>query len=98
MKIAFAWLLLALTGFGVSRAEDKPVSVLIVGGGSSHDFGKWFNLADVATLTEAKAKVTYTDKPGTVLEQLKDLDVLYLSTNQAMADAALRKGILDFAD
>jgi type 1 glutamine amidotransferase len=98
MKIAMACLFLALSGFGVSMAEDKPVNVLIVGGGSSHDFGKWFNLADVATLTETKAKVTYTDKPGAVLEQLKDLDVLYLSTNQTMADAALRKGIFDFAE
>ena len=98
MKIAAACLLVALASVGVSRAEDKPVTVLIVGGGSSHDFGKWFNLADVATLTETKAKVTYTDKPGAVLEQLKDLDVLYLSTNQTMADVALRKGIFDFAD
>ena len=98
MKIALASLLLAVMGFGACRAEDKPISVLIVGGGSSHDFNKWFNLADVATLTEAKAKASYTDKPGAVLEQLKDVDVLYLSTNQPMADAALRKGIFDFAD
>ena len=44
------------------------------------------------------ASVNYTEQISTVLPALKDLDVLYLSNNQPMADPALRKGIFDFAD
>jgi len=77
----------------------KQVKVLIVGGGSSHDFAKWFNAADVAILSEGgKAAVTYTDKIDTIMASLKDIDVLYLSNNQPMANVELRKGIFDHAD
>ena len=72
--------------------------VLIVGGGSSHDFDKWFNQSDSATLRAAGAKVKYTDQPEEILSALKNLDVLYLSNNQPMTNAALRKAIFDFAD
>jgi len=73
--------------------------VLIVGGGSSHDFDRWFNQEDLKTLSAGgKTSVTYTDRPDDVLPVLKNLDVLYLSNNQPMKDAALRKAIFDFAD
>jgi type 1 glutamine amidotransferase len=71
--------------------------VLIVGGGSSHDFERWFNREDSKTLSAAAA-VRYTDKPDEVTAALKDLDVLYLSLNQPMKDPALRQGIFNFAD
>jgi type 1 glutamine amidotransferase len=80
---------------GSQRAGAR---VLIVGGGSSHDFKQWFNTADTATLNDAGASVHYTDKPDDILTALKDLDVLYLSNNQPMTNAALRKDILEFAD
>jgi len=73
--------------------------VLIVGGGSSHDFNRWFRDADSETLAaDGKVSVNYTDKIGEVLPALKDVDVLYLSNNQPMKDSALRKAIFDFAD
>ena len=73
--------------------------VLIVGGGSSHDFDRWFNQEDSKTLSAGgKATVKYTNKPEEILPALKDLDALYLSNNQPMKDAALRKAIFDFAD
>ena len=74
------------------------IRTLIVGGGSSHDFGKWFQAADSATLSEGgKASVNYTDQPNAILATLKELDVLYLSNNQPLPETALRKGIFDFA-
>src|SRR5207249_9439735 len=73
--------------------------VLIVGGGSSHDFDQWFKQEDSKTLSAGgKATVKYTNKPEEILPALKDLDALYLSNNQPMKDAALRKAIFDFAD
>ncbi|MDB6124067.1 MAG: Trehalose utilization [Pedosphaera sp.] len=73
--------------------------VLIVGGGSSHDFSRWFNHSDVSTLTKGgEASVNYTENVEAVLPALNDLDVLYISNNQPMPDPQLRKGIFDFAD
>ena len=87
---------------GQNSGAGQPsgtISVLIVGGGSSHDFDRWFNQADSKTLSAGgKATVRYTDKPDDILPALKNLDVLYLSNNQPMKDAALRKAIFDFAD
>lgn len=80
-------------------AEGAKIKTLVVGGGSSHDFNKWFNVADLKTLNESGiATATYTDKPDTVLAALKDLDVLYLSNNQAMPGDDLRKGVFDFLE
>lgn len=74
------------------------IKVLSMGGGSSHDFGHWFNQADTALLqTGGKASVNYTERPSAILPALADIDVLYLSSNQPMPDAAMRKGIFDFA-
>jgi putative heme-binding domain-containing protein len=78
---------------------DEGKHLLIVGGGSSHDFDRWFKDADSATLVEkGKVAVNYLDKVDAVGPALEDVDVLYLSTNQQMTDPALRKGIFDFAD
>ena len=73
--------------------------ILIVGGGSSHDFNRWFNEAEVATLSAGgKNSVNYTDTISEVLPALKDVSVLYLCNNQPMTDPQLRKAIFDFAD
>ena len=79
--------------------KDGTIKVLIVGGGSSHDFNKWFNEADTATLSASgKFSVNYTDKMDSILPALKDIDVLYLSHNQATSDPELRKAIFAFAN
>ncbi|HEX3798543.1 MAG TPA: PVC-type heme-binding CxxCH protein [Verrucomicrobiae bacterium] len=73
--------------------------VLIVGGGSSHDFNKWYKSVDAATLAASgKFSVNYTDKLDDVLPTLKNVDVLFWTSNQAMDDAALQQGIFDFAN
>ncbi len=75
------------------------IKTLMVGGGSSHDFDKWFNKADSAILSEGGlASVNYTDKPDTIAGVLKDVDVLYQSTNQKIDNKDVRKAIFDFAD
>jgi putative heme-binding domain-containing protein len=95
--------ILSGAGGGEGLAEGGPsastTKVLIVGGGSSHDFARWFNQEDVKTLSAGGlAAVKYTDKPDDILPALKNLDVLYLSNNQPIADAAARKAIFDFAE
>jgi uncharacterized protein len=79
---------------GTSLAVAAP-RVLIVGGGSSHDFAEWFQRSDSATLTAAGARVRYTEAVDQILPALADTDVLYLSNNQPLADPALRTGIFE---
>src|SRR6185436_14668163 len=44
-------------------------TTLIVGGGSSHNFDRWFNKEDSETLTKAFANVAYTDQPALIAPQ-----------------------------
>ncbi len=73
--------------------------VFLIGGGSSHDFQRFFNLADVATLKAAgKFSVNYTESPVDFVEHVKTVDVLVLSVNTpAFATPAARKAIFDHA-
>jgi type 1 glutamine amidotransferase len=81
------------------RGPSSKTEVLIVGGGTHHDFDRWFNEEDVKTLSAGgRSSVRYTDKPSEILAALRNLDVLYLSNNQAIPDAATRQAIFDFAD
>jgi putative membrane-bound dehydrogenase-like protein len=74
------------------------LKTLIVGGGSSHDFQRFFNLADVATLkATGKAAVNYTETTGGLAPVIKDLDILYLSNNKPFTDAATRDAVLNHA-
>jgi len=80
-------------------ADAKPIRTLIVGGGTHHDFEKWFNQADTATLkATGRAEVNYTENIDSILPAIGQLDVLYLSNNKPMTNAAVRKAIFDFAD
>jgi len=74
------------------------LKTLIVGGGSSHDFNRFFNLADVATLkATGKASVNYTEITGGLAPALADVDVLYLSNNKAFTDDATRAAVIEHA-
>ncbi len=71
----------------------------MVGGGSSHDFNRWYKQEDSQTLQqEGLATVEYTDDPTTILAKLAGKDVLYLANNQPIKDPATRKAIFDFVD
>ena len=70
--------------------------MLLVGGGSSHDFAKWFNECDSATLKAAGFATRYTEEVDEATRLLSEADVLLYSTNQAPFgglgfQAALRK-------
>src|SRR5205807_5143324 len=73
------------SGKGRGAGAAVPRKVLIVGGGSSHDFDRWFNQEDAKTLSaRGQATVSYTDKPDGILPALKDLDVLYLRDRKSV--------------
>lgn len=94
-------LILGMTSSLIAKENPnkKPINVLMVGGGSSHDFDKWYKGTDVATLEkDGLAEVTYTDDPSTILQYLDDTDVLFLANNQPIPDEATRKAIFAFAD
>ena len=76
-----------------AKLEIPASKILVVGGGSSHDFEKWFNKADATLLGAA-----YTSNPAQIAGALPDLNVLYLSNNQPIPDPAARKGIFDFVE
>jgi len=72
--------------------------ILIVGGGSSHDFKRWFGDADKATIEQMHpAWVDYTEKPDVIASAVPSLDVLVSSTNQPVGSDA-RKGFFDMAN
>jgi type 1 glutamine amidotransferase len=98
-------LLLAVFVVAITQAnpenpgKKKAIRVLLVGGGASHDFDKWYKQEDVQTLQkDGLAMVEYTSDPTAILAKLKDIDVLYLSNNQPIADPATRKAIFTFVD
>ncbi len=73
--------------------------MLIVGGGGSHDFNRWYKEADAATLErDGLAKVTYTDDPSQITSLLPDTDVLLLANNQPIKDPAARNAIFAHVD
>lgn len=80
------------------RIEKERPEILIVGGGSSHNFERWFNLEDSKILSDAGANVRYTDNVEYIRELLPEIDILYLSNNQPMADSKLRKAIFNFVE
>ncbi len=95
--------LLLLIGLACSRnnasSGKKPIRVLMVGGGSSHDFDRWYKQEDSQTLErDDLASVEYTDDPTTILSQLPNTDVLYLANNQPIEDDATRQAVFAFVD
>jgi type 1 glutamine amidotransferase len=74
--------------------------VLLVGGGSSHDFQKWFAEVDGATLRAAgKFSVNYTESSATAAKALVEAGVLVMSTNQKDFDTPeFRVALMTFAD
>jgi putative membrane-bound dehydrogenase-like protein len=75
------------------KLEIPASKTLLVGGGSSHDFEKWFNKGDAALLGAA-----YTSNPAQIAAALPEVNVLVLTNNQEIADPAARKGIFDLVD
>ena len=79
------------------KSGGAPIRVLMVGGGSSHDFDRWYKHADAETLRkDGLAAVRYTSDTDSIDDYLRNTDVLYLVNNQPIGDPAVRKAIFDF--
>lgn len=78
--------------------EAGKTKVLVVGGGSSHNFAKFFGETDVATLKAAGFTVHYTEDRDQAAAELANADVAVISVNRKFFDtAAYRKALFDFA-
>ncbi|HJO09371.1 MAG TPA: ThuA domain-containing protein [Verrucomicrobiota bacterium] len=74
----------------------NDLRVLVVGGGQSHDYDRWFNRADVATLSGAGLSANYTDRAIDIVPALKQIDVLLLTNNKPIPDAKTREAVFEF--
>ncbi len=74
--------------------------VLLIGGGSSHDFQKYFNVADTAILNAAGGvSVNYTEDAVVAAKELANADVAVISTNQGGFSALpFRAALKEFTD
>jgi type 1 glutamine amidotransferase len=82
-----------------SEAAASPAAVLLFGGGSSHDFPRWFHIEDQKTLAELGKSIVYSDRPTELAQLLAGPtlpEVLVLSNNQPLPDPALRQRIFEF--
>ncbi len=78
--------------------EAGKTKVLVIGGGSSHNFAKFFGETDVATLKAAGFTVHYTEDRDQAAVELANADVAVISVNRKFFDTAVyRKALFDFA-
>ena len=85
--------------------ETRPIvwapnktKVLVIGGGSSHNFGQFFGGTDVATLTAAGFSVNYTEDRDQAAAEIGKADVAVISVNRQFFDTPeYRKALFDFA-
>jgi putative membrane-bound dehydrogenase-like protein len=75
----------------------KGPRVLLVGGGSSHDFVKFFGAADKAILADQAGWVDFTQNANGVPAILDRVDVLVWSANQPIS-AATRAALMEYAN
>lgn len=81
------------------RASPQPLAkprVLIVGGGSSHDFATSFGKTDVDTLRQSGDLVEYTESFAALGARLGTVDTVVQASNQAAPDAATRRLLMEF--
>ena len=68
-------------GSYISENKDAP-KITVMGGGGSHDFLKYFGIADGKVLSEGgKNTVIYTENPRELGALIPSTDVLFLSNN-----------------
>jgi len=77
--------------------RNLPIKVLIVGGGTSHNFIQDYKQIDANTLTSADISAHYTGKFAGVAAALAGTKVLMQASNQIPEpDRNARRGIMDF--
>jgi uncharacterized protein len=78
--------------------EPGKTKVVLIAGGSAHDFGRHFGETDGATLRAAGFSVHYTEDRDQAVEALAQADVAVVSVNRQHFDTpAYRKALADFA-
>ncbi|MGV3661400.1 MAG: PVC-type heme-binding CxxCH protein [Prosthecobacter sp.] len=78
--------------------EAGKTKVLVIGGGSSHNFARFMGGTDVATLKAAGFSVHYTEDRDQAAAKLKNADVAVISVNRKFFDTtAYRAALMDFA-
>lgn len=78
--------------------EAGKTKVLVIGGGSSHNFAQFMGGTDVATLKAAGLSVHYTEDRDQAAQELKNADVALISVNRKFFDTpAYRKALFEFA-
>jgi putative heme-binding domain-containing protein len=77
-------------------AVQPMPQVLVFGGGSSHDFLRWFAVEDLGTLAALEKVATYSEDPREIDRVLETLDVLVLCNNQPLEHPNLRQAIFEF--
>jgi type 1 glutamine amidotransferase len=85
---------------GEREVTQKParINVLSIGGGTSHEFGKWFNENDSACLAgTADCRVDYTEQTQNLPGEILKHDVIYLTANQPL-DSLTRVSLTSFVD
>jgi len=88
-----------VAGHSADKSRARLIHTLIFGGGTEHDFDRWFNQGDTTALkATGRFSVAYTEKAEEILRALPELEVLVLASNQPLTDPAVRKGILAFAN
>jgi putative membrane-bound dehydrogenase-like protein len=70
------------------------IKTLIIGGGASHDYNRWFNVEDVKTLNATGGiSANYTDTTGGLADEISKVDVLIVSNNKPFTDDATKQAI-----
>jgi putative heme-binding domain-containing protein len=87
------------------RAAVAPVNwgagvkALLIGGGTHHDYQRFFNLADVALLNAAgRITAAYREPQDLTAEIVRGADVLVISANKAFPDPAVRAAVMAHAE
>jgi type 1 glutamine amidotransferase len=64
------------------KAQPGVIRALLIGGGSSHDFERYFHKADAATLQEGgKILTAYTSNAKEAVDLMQSADVIVISAN-----------------
>ncbi|HKX62675.1 MAG TPA: PVC-type heme-binding CxxCH protein [Verrucomicrobiae bacterium] len=72
------------------------IKALLLGGGASHDYPRWFGQADTATLQDGGlASANYTEDVDLVATEGAGADVLVISNNKPFKNPASRKAIVE---
>ena len=87
------------TSDGHFFAKPKPIHALLIGGGASHDYNRWFNVADRALLNgTGKITTEYLEPQQVTPEAVQKADVLVVSANKPFPESAVRAAIFAHAN